>query len=252
MIKSWKLAEWLYPLFEKLIFIRTMCQKLVIPSRVSENVVGVVFSGFPALGKGTQAGLLSQVYDCHHLSTGELIRQKCQEDENFKVKYQPKILTGTMLPDDVTLSLVQEKIPFIVGDRRQITILDGLPRNRRQCGMLENVFSHPNHLICFDFFVPDARLAIERAITNRKREDDELAALSRRCGDWQDSRPVVMRKMRAQGINVVSVDACMSIEETHGFIQENLVRHLTLLRRTTVLRSVKHRKNYVAKRTAVN
>ncbi len=86
--------------------------------------------GPPGSGKGTQAAILSERLHIPHISTGEMFRQAIKQGSPLGVLAQKYISQGELVPDDVTVALVRERISQ--EDCLTGYLLDGFPRTIEQ------------------------------------------------------------------------------------------------------------------------
>ncbi len=103
----------------------------------------LILLGKPGAGKGTQAKKIADYYNIPHISTGEMFRQAYAGKTELGVlahdKYWGK---GHLVPDDITLKLVEERLAK--GDCKKGFILDGFPRTLVQAKALDknNTIDH--------------------------------------------------------------------------------------------------------------
>jgi adenylate kinase len=120
----------------------------------------VIFLGAPGAGKGTQAGRLAVHVGVPKISTGEMLRTAIAEDTAIGREAHPHMEQGRLVPDDVLVKLVAERIAQ--GDCRDGYVLDGFPRTLPQAhGLAALPGGDPRGFLVFDFEVPRAVL-IER------------------------------------------------------------------------------------------
>ena len=93
--------------------------------------------GPPGAGKGTQAERVAAKYRIPHLSTGDMLREAVAA--NTKVGRQAKSImeAGRLVPDDVMIRLVAERIAQ--PDCARGFILDGFPRTLAQAEALDRL-----------------------------------------------------------------------------------------------------------------
>lgn len=104
-----------------------------------------VLLGCPGSGKGTFAqAIKSEGYD--HVSTGDIIRGKAQNDPAFGLKYHDAILNHVIggIPFEVIQQLVEERLENAISERKGV-ILDGYPKTKEQCELLD-AFIQKNEL----------------------------------------------------------------------------------------------------------
>lgn len=94
----------------------------------------IVLLGPPGAGKGTQAKILSTELGIPQVSTGDLFRAMKTQDTPFARKVQEIMASGALVPDDVTIQMVKERLHQIDCDGG--AILDGFPRTTAQAEAL--------------------------------------------------------------------------------------------------------------------
>ncbi len=97
----------------------------------------VILLGPPGAGKGTQAQRIARHYGLQHLSTGDMLRDNLQRDTDLARKAKPLINRGELVPDNIVLGMVQERMAQ--SDRENGFILDGFPRTLAQAVGLEGI-----------------------------------------------------------------------------------------------------------------
>ena len=126
-----------------------------------------VIMGVQGSGKGTQARLLSEVYDLVHISVGDIFRWNVQIHTKLGASVKRLVSEGELVGDDLVESVVQDRLDH--HDWNYGFVLDGFPRT-----------------------APQAEYLLERfdldAVINLRLPDDEVSrrVLSRRlcseCG----------------------------------------------------------------------
>jgi adenylate kinase len=97
----------------------------------------VILLGPPGAGKGTQAQRIAQWYRLPHLSTGDMFRDHIQRKTEFGLKAKPLMERGELVPDDIVLSMVEDRIDQ--PDCRNGFVFDGFPRTLAQADALERI-----------------------------------------------------------------------------------------------------------------
>jgi adenylate kinase len=87
----------------------------------------VVLMGPPGAGKGTQAKRVSKELGLPHISSGDLFRAMQGKDTPLAREIRDILARGDLVPDDVTLRLVRERLeqPDV---QETGALLDGFPR----------------------------------------------------------------------------------------------------------------------------
>lgn len=98
-----------------------------------------VFLGPPGAGKGTLAGIASRQLGISHISTGDLFRAAVKNDTELGKKVKSILAEGKLVPDDLTVALVRERLSL--PDAASGWILDGFPRTIGQAEALQTIDS---------------------------------------------------------------------------------------------------------------
>ena len=97
----------------------------------------LVFFGPPGAGKGTQAGRVSEKLGIPHISTGDMFRANISQGTPVGLKAKAYIDKGLLVPDEVTLEMVRERLAQ--DDCAKGMILDGFPRTLEQAKALSDI-----------------------------------------------------------------------------------------------------------------
>jgi adenylate kinase len=126
-----------------------------------DNQTIIILLGPPGSGKGTQAKLLEK--ECHlpHISTGDLFREQMTANTPIGQKAKEFIQAGHLVPDEVVLGMLFERIAQI--DCARGYILDGVPRTVFQANQLAH-HQTKGRVLVFSLEVPD-EVIIKRAVS---------------------------------------------------------------------------------------
>jgi len=125
--------------------------------------------GPPGSGKGTQAKKLSSIKGWPQLSTGDMLRSAIARGTELGLKAQAYMDQGSLVPDDVVIGLIEERIKE--KDCKSGFILDGFPRNVAQAEELDRTLASKgrrlDQVVLFD--ISDSEL-VERLSGRRTCE----------------------------------------------------------------------------------
>jgi len=121
----------------------------------------LIFLGPPGAGKGTLADLAVDELKLPHISTGDLFRAAVKDGTPLGLKVKDILASGGLVPDDLTIALVRERLAQ--PDAARGWILDGFPRTIPQAEALE-ALEPADKAVNFD--VPD-NIVVERLSTRR-------------------------------------------------------------------------------------
>ena len=93
--------------------------------------------GPPGAGKGTQAERIAAKYRIPHLSTGDMLREAVAADTEVGRHAKSIMEAGRLVPDDVMIRLVADRIAQ--PDCARGFILDGFPRTLAQAEALDRL-----------------------------------------------------------------------------------------------------------------
>lgn len=102
----------------------------------------VILMGPQGVGKGTQAALVAERLGLSHLSTGELFRANIAAQTPLGVMAKGILDAGNLVPDDVTLGMVDQRLNEIAAEREAGStvhgaMFDGFPRTLPQAEGLD-------------------------------------------------------------------------------------------------------------------
>ena len=105
----------------------------------------LVLFGPPGAGKGTQAQLLRDRLKVAHISSGDLFRCHLGKGTALGLRVKEYINKGELVPDDVTLKIILDKVMSIPDDEG--FILDGFPRTTHQANALEKKLAAESRIL---------------------------------------------------------------------------------------------------------
>lgn len=97
----------------------------------------LIFLGPPGVGKGTIAKMVMAKYKIPQISTGDLFRANMKNQTELGLKAKEFIDKGELVPDEVTVGMVEERIKE--DDCANGYIFDGFPRTIGQADELEKI-----------------------------------------------------------------------------------------------------------------
>ena len=97
----------------------------------------LILLGAPGAGKGTQAEVICDKLNIPAISTGNIIREAVKNETEMGVKAKSFIDSGALVPDDVIISIIKERL--VQDDCKNGFILDGVPRTVAQAEALEQM-----------------------------------------------------------------------------------------------------------------
>ena len=102
----------------------------------------IILLGAPGAGKGTQAKLLQDQVGLTHISSGDLFRKNIARQTPLGVLAKSFMDRGELVPDDVTVQMVIERITQ--PDCARGVVFDGFPRTYSQARTLDAELAKKN------------------------------------------------------------------------------------------------------------
>jgi adenylate kinase len=99
--------------------------------------MNIIMIGPQGSGKGTQADLLGPKIGSIKLSTGDLFRAEIAAESPLGLKVKEILAAGSLVSDDITLSIVAERLDKLAAERVHGVIFDGFPRTPAQAEGLD-------------------------------------------------------------------------------------------------------------------
>jgi adenylate kinase len=185
--------------------------------------LNILLLGLQGAGKGTQAKLIATDYGLPHVATGDMLRAAIANDTEFGRKVKPIVESGRLVPDDLMIDLIRERLSQT--DCADGFILDGFPRTMAQAEALDEVLGEIGRSlsIVFELQVP-YDVAVDRLLRRAElegRKDDTPDAIAKRIELYHRETAPLVEHYRAQGI-LVGIHGDRAVEEVYTEIQEAL------------------------------
>ncbi|MFO7977224.1 MAG: nucleoside monophosphate kinase [Bacteroidales bacterium] len=169
-------------------------------------MTGLIISGLPASGKGTQCKKVASEYGLAHLDTGENLRQEIAQESTLGLEAKKFIAQGKLVPD----TLIQKIMVKVMGryPSGQGFVFDGFPRTIGQARMLED-------------FGKEYNLHISGMIYLKVREEQIIERIRKRAqeaGRRDDQDPDIIQK-RIQGQRKQLVDLKAFYQEREKYYE---------------------------------
>lgn len=212
----------------------------------------VILLGPPGVGKGTQGVLLGDALDWERVVTGDLLRAARRSGSELGREAARYMEAGELVPDELVVALVEEKLEEIDDDRG--VIFDGFPRNAAQAEELDGVLEErgrpvdrvvlleaPDEVLVkrlggrrscpkcgavynVHFNPPEEEGRCDRCGTELEhRADDRPATVQRRLGVYRDETEPLIRYYEEGDPDVVRIDGNQPVEAVSDDVRAAVV-----------------------------
>lgn len=210
----------------------------------------IVLLGAPGSGKGTQARKLMDERGIPQVSTGDMLRAAVDAGTEFGRKAGAIMDKGQLVPDDVMLGIISDRLAEKDVDRG--FILDGFPRTRKQAMDLEALLAKNDQpldaaiLMNVDFDILMKRLTGRRICSTTgkllnihfssqeeldqcrasggeliQRDDDKEETIKRRLEVYREQTEPVVEFYGNRGL-LRTIDADGAVDEVYGRLLDAL------------------------------
>lgn len=187
-------------------------------------MLNIILFGPPGAGKGTQSDKIIKKYNLTHIATGDLFRKHLNIGTELGKLAQKYMDQGNLVPDEVVIGMVDEKIQDSIGAKG--FIFDGFPRTVPQAEALDQLLNDKGFpisgMIALD--VPEEELKKrirERGKTSGRTDDQDEQKITNRIQVYLDETLPVAKYYERQG-KFAMVNGVGEIEE----IFQNIVKKI--------------------------
>lgn len=185
--------------------------------------ISVIFVlGGPGSGKGTQCAKLVKDHGFIHLSAGDLLRAEQQRKGSKHGELIDKcIREGTIVPQEVTLALLEQAIKENYAKGSTKYLIDGFPRKMDQALSFEEDIAESSFTL---FFECPELVMLERLLERGKtsgRTDDNIESIKKRFTTFLQTSMPVVDHFDKQG-KVVKLNCNQPVDEVYKQVKDAL------------------------------
>ena len=117
----------------------------IIDEELSKQLLNIVLLGYPGSGRGSQGKALAEKFGLEYMSTGRMLDKEIQNKTKVGLKIKELYENGELIPDDIVLPLIEDKIINSQGVKG--FIFKGFPRTLVQSYILDGILKKHNSSI---------------------------------------------------------------------------------------------------------
>ena len=156
--------------------------------------MNLVIFGPPGAGKGTQSKFISNKFNLHQLSTGELLRIEIKNQTVLGSKISSIMNSGDLVSDEIVTTLIEKYISQNTYKNR--LIFDGYPRNLNQAINLDKLLKKYDQKIDLVLNLSVKldtikKRILERRLQEKRADDNEVVAIKRFKNYESSTKPVL-------------------------------------------------------------
>ncbi len=99
----------------------------------------LIFLGPPGSGKGTQGNRIAKEFNLDFISMGDILRKEIKKESELGKKVSRYVKSGTLVPDELILELIRNRVDNAESSEYDGFILDGFPRTIEQANGLKEI-----------------------------------------------------------------------------------------------------------------
>jgi adenylate kinase len=172
----------------------------------------VIMLGPPGVGKGTQGERIASRYGVPRIASGDLFREEVARQTPLGKTLQSYLDAGDLVPDDVVLSLVMDRV-VTAAEERGGYVLDGFPRTLPQAEAAAEIAGKTNSSAQAVLYLNAPPGVLVERVTGRgeNRTDDSAAIARHRLEIYSEHTQPLIDYYGSRGL-VLSVDAAPPVD----------------------------------------
>lgn len=141
----------------------------IINDRLSKKLLNIVMFGHPGSGRGSLGKALAERYHLEFVATGAMLEEEIKKGSEIGKKVQKLYESGQLVPDEIVIPLIEEKIKNSKDVRG--FIFKGFPRTLVQSYILDGLLKKYDSYIAKIFDIKVNTLELIRRLDQRSKTD---------------------------------------------------------------------------------
>ena len=170
----------------------------------------ITFIAPPLSGKGTQAKQIELRTAWKHVSTGDLLRDRMNGNDDVAKAIQKTMAKGQFASEDIVNQVLQDRLAQ--PDCQNGLILDGYPRHLAQAHKLDSFIKQANAAFAGAIHIDVPEKELFNRLAARGRADDKPELLKKRLEDYKNLTLPLVDFYRQRG-ELIEIDGRKPMDE---------------------------------------
>ncbi|KAF1357332.1 cytidylate kinase [Lizonia empirigonia] len=194
--------------------------------RKNVDLVVILISGGPGVGKGTQCSLLAAEFGLHHISVGDLLREEAaRPDSPYRDFIPESIRRSVLLPAQLTTQLLRQAMGQAQARGKHQFLLDGFPRSVAQAVDFEAKICNAYTTVSLTCTESELLKRLRDRSASSSRIDDNPESIIKRIRTFNMNNAEVLEYLQKQG-PVFHVECSGSVDEVYATVRETVEKIL--------------------------
>lgn len=190
---------------------------------LSKSQMNIVLFGYPGAGRATQARKLAEEFGLIYLATGEMLTAELKTDSPLCKEIEPHIKEGTLVPDEIIVRLMEQKIKENPNARG--FIFKGFPRTLVQAYILDGLLRKQGTKVSCVINMEVSTLELVKRLdargkTNKRQPYDVSTQTIVKRLEMHEKKTLPVLDYYKKAVNVSHVNGEGNVEEVYKRVLE--------------------------------
>jgi adenylate kinase len=176
----------------------------IIGHELSKRLFNVVVFGYPGSGRGSQGKALAKHYGLEYLSTGEMLQQEMNSDDQTGKEIKTLYETGALVPDELVVKLIEKKLENHNGTKG--FVFKGFPRTLVQSYILDGMLKKHGSAISMVLDIEVPTLELVKRLDARSKTD--------KCMPYDTSTERIVKRLQTH--ENITLPVIQKYQQIHG------------------------------------